>query len=494
MIHRRTIIQLAIFTVVTLVAGTIMLFGYIKAPALLFGAGGYTVTMQLAEAAGLYENGNVTYRGTEVGRVKQVRLTDTGVDAVLWLNSGIDIPSDLDAQVHSQSAVGEQFIALLPRNGSSTPLKNGDVIPAGRTSVPPDINSLLDATNRGLEAVPRDDLKTAIDEAYTAFGGLGPEISRIVKGSTNLAIDGRKNLDELVALIEQSAPVLQSQADSSDAIDAWAANLATVTKSLEDNDNSVGEFFQKPPPFDEARQLFERLRPTLPIIAANLASVGEVAVTYQPALEQLLVLLPQGIANLQGGAVANKDTMQDYKGAYLDFNLNLGLPRPCTTGFLPAQQRRTPNFTDYPDRPAGNLYCRTPQDSIWNVRGAKNYPCLTRPGKRAPTVKMCESDEQFVPLNDGFNWKGDPNATLSGQNVPQLDPGTPPAQAAPPGPPAADPNGQAGPPPVPIAAAEYDPATGTYVGPDGRVYTQANLATDAEPPTWQSMLMPPTGK
>ena len=39
-----------------------------------------------------------------------------------------------------------------------------------------------------------------------------------------------------------------------------------------------------------------------------------------------------------------------------------------------------------------------------------------------PSVALCESDEQYVPLNDGFNWKGDPNATLSGQAIPQLPP------------------------------------------------------------------------
>src|SRR5690606_29389896 len=118
------------------------------------------------------------------------------------------------------------------------------------------------------------------------------------------------------------------------------------------------------------------------------------------------------------------------------------------------------------------------------VRGARNLPCITRPGKRAPTVKLCESDEQYVPLNDGWNWKGDPNATLSGQAVPQLPPGSPPAEVAPP------------PAPVtaPVAAAEYDPASGTYVGPDGRVYTQSNLAhSAAEEQTWQTMLMPPKG-
>ncbi len=85
--------------------------------------------------------------------------------------------------MHSQSAVGEQYVQLLPRNGNAPPLKDGDVIPADRTSVPPDINTLLEATNRGLQAIPRDNLKTVIDESYTAVGGLGPELRRIVKGS-----------------------------------------------------------------------------------------------------------------------------------------------------------------------------------------------------------------------------------------------------------------------------------------------------------------------
>lgn len=57
------------------------------------------------------------------------------------------------------------------------------------------------------------------------------------------------------------------------------------------------------------------------------------------------------------------------------------------------------------------------------MRGARNIPCGTVPGKRAPTVKLCESDEPYLPLNDGYNWKGDPNATVpglgSGQDIPQ---------------------------------------------------------------------------
>ena len=477
-------IQLIVFTIVSLVAALIVALAYLRLPALFFGVGRYTVTVELPEAGGLYSSANVTYRGSEVGKVTDVRLADNGVDAVLSLHSDVPIPSDLDAQVHSESAVGEQYVALLPRNGTSAPLKDGDTIPQSRTSVQPPINSLLDAANRGLQAIPRDNLKTVVDEGYTAFGGLGPDIGRLVRGATQVASGARKDQDALTTLIDQSKPVLDSQSDTADDVQAWAAHLATITHQLQTQDNAVAGVIDKgAPAADEVRQLLDRVQPTLPLVLANLVSVGQVALAYQPSIEQLLVLLPQGVNALQGVLVANLGTKAPYKGAYLSFNTNINVPPVCNTGFLPPQQQRTANFEDAPDRPAGEMYCRVPQDSMWDVRGARNYPCMTVPGKRAPTVKMCESNEQYVPLNDGLNWKGDPNATLSGQPVPQLPSGTPPAPDAPPGP-----------APPPVAAVHYDPATGKYIGPDGKVYTQTDLAQSApKEPTWQSMLTPPTG-
>jgi phospholipid/cholesterol/gamma-HCH transport system substrate-binding protein len=476
-LSRRILIQLAVFVIVALIGGAVMIFGYIQLPA-MFGIGRYQVTVELPAAAGLYPSGNVTYRGTEVGRVDSVRLTDTGVAAVLSLKSGIDIPSDLDAQVHSQSAVGEQYVALLPRR-DSPPLKDGDVIPAGRVSVPPDLDTMLDAANRGMESIPHEDLKTVVDEAYTAFGGLGPDISRLVTGAGSLSTDARKNLGPLLTLIDQSKPILDAQTDSPDAVRAWASHLADISRALQSNDTAVHQVLEQGgPATGEVRQLFDRLNPTLPVILANLISAGQVAVTYHSGIEQLLVLLPQAVATAQAIGVPNKNTKQSYKGVFLSFNLRLNLPPPCLTGFLPPQQQRVPSWEDYPDRPAGDLYCRVPQDSPQNVRGVRNTPCVDHPGKRAPTVKMCDSDESYVPLNDGFNWKGDPNATLSGQPVPQLPPGTPPAPSAP--------------VPLPIPAAEYDPQTGTYVGPDGHVHTQSDLGSvHGKERTWQTMLLPP---
>src|ERR1700730_8053027 len=493
-LSRRIWTQLAILAAITVIAIAVMAFGFVKVPALL-GVGRYTVTVDLPSSGGLYPTSVVNYRGSEVGSVKSVDVTRDGVRAVLSLNSGIAIPSDVTAAVHSRSAVGEQFLELTPRSGTAKDtgpkLRDGAVIPVGRVQVPVDIGSLLDATNRALQAIPQDNLHTVVDEASKAVAGLGPELSRLVDGSTALAIDAGKTPDSIAKLIDQSPPVLNSQVRTSDSIATWARRVDSITSQLKAQDTAVADLLNVGgPALNEGTALFDRLAPTLPVLLANLVSLGKIAVDYHNDLEQLLVLFPQGTAVMSAIAEPDSDSKQDYKGVYLDFNLNLNLPPPCNTGFLPVQQQRSPSDQDYPERPAGELYCRVPQDSPLNVRGVRNIPCESNPTKRAPTVELCDSVESYVPLNDGYNWKGDPNATLSGQGVPQYPPGTDPRLSSPLG---TVPPGPVAPQSVPpVAFVPYDPATGTYLGPDGRIYTQSDLAQNTKGKTWQDMMMPPS--
>src|SRR5690606_24075846 len=126
---------------------------------------------------------------------------------------------------------------------------------------------------------------------------------------------------------------------------------ADISGQLQSQDPAVRGILAKGPgAADEVRSLFDRLQPTLPIVLANLVSLGEVALAYQPSLEQLLVLLPQGTAVTQAVRVHKRGTKQDYMGDALIFNLNAilpalppplplppqNLPPPCMTGFLPA--------------------------------------------------------------------------------------------------------------------------------------------------------------
>ena len=47
---------------------------------------------------------------------------------------------------------------------------------------------------------------------------------------------------------------------------------------------------------NEASRLLDQIKPTLPVLLANLTTIGQIGVTYHPSMEQLLVLLPSAVA------------------------------------------------------------------------------------------------------------------------------------------------------------------------------------------------------
>jgi phospholipid/cholesterol/gamma-HCH transport system substrate-binding protein len=83
---RRIWIQLGILALVTVIAVSVMAFGFVNVPALV-GIGRYNVTLDLPQSGGLYPSSAVTYRGSEIGRVTSIDVTPDGVRAVLKLQS-----------------------------------------------------------------------------------------------------------------------------------------------------------------------------------------------------------------------------------------------------------------------------------------------------------------------------------------------------------------------------------------------------------------------
>ena len=137
-----------------------MVFVYMQVPTLL-GIGKMTVTVELPAAGGLYRFSNVTYRGVEVGKVTSVELTDNGAKAVLRLNTSPKIPADLQADVRSISAVGEQYVDLRPRTDSPPYLHDGSVIAMRNTTIPQPVGPMLDQVSALINSIPKDKLSRA---------------------------------------------------------------------------------------------------------------------------------------------------------------------------------------------------------------------------------------------------------------------------------------------------------------------------------------------
>ncbi|MGB3771475.1 MAG: MlaD family protein [Rhodococcus sp. (in: high G+C Gram-positive bacteria)] len=442
-------VQLTLFALLTVVSLSLMALGIVKLPAML-GVGTIDVVAEMDAAAGIYEGGNVTVRGQTVGRIREVDLSPDAVRATLRIDSGADIPKDSTVFVRSVSAVGEQYVDFVPDDGASQSdvLGDGDVVRIDAQNQPVPVGPLLDDANALLASVPQEKLQGLLDESAQAFGGRGEDMRMILDSTTDLLDSAVENAPETFDLLRDGGTVLQSQVATGDAIQSWAADVNGFTARLNDIDPTVRSVLARAPETTAvATELFQRVRPTLPLLLANLSSVSDVLLTYNPGVEQLLVLLPP----LEAAQTTVVGGGKDVGAANVDFLLKLNSPPACTTGYLPANERRSPNELETLDTP-DDLYCKIPQNVDALTRGVRNFPCMEVPGRRAPTPEICRSPEGYVPLGNN--------------------------------PPVGDPNSLEPRPAPRVGTATYQPSSGTYTGPDGRSYAvepMNNAAPGTEP-------------
>jgi len=506
-------IQLIVFSIFTVIAAVVLGWHYLHLPTLA-GIGQYTLKVDLPTSGGLYPTANVTYRGITIGKVTSVEPTKTGVVATMRIADRYKIPVDASANVHSVSAVGEQYVDLVSATAPHQYLSNGQTVT--KSTVPAAIGPALDAANRGLAVLPKDKIATLLDEGARSVGGLGPSLQRLVESTQAVVADFRTNIRDVTDIIENSGPIIDSQVNSGDAIQSWAANLNTLAAQIAAQDQPLRHALtQAAPTADQLRAVFSDVHDSLPQTLANVEVVLEMLKRYHKGVEQLLVVFPQLGSVLQTIALP-------YPGEVaLDAEVPINSPPPCLTGFLPASEWRAPADTSPKPVPTG-LYCKIPKDAQNVVRGTRNLPCADVPGKRAATPRECRSNEPYVPM--GTNpWYGDPNQI---RNCPApaahcdqpVDPGTVipapsvnngmnplPANELPQRPaPHSDPltrpgqgtvqcSGQQPNPciyaPAPSPAAIYTPQNGELVAPNGTRYTITELPITGDD-GWKHMLAP----
>jgi phospholipid/cholesterol/gamma-HCH transport system substrate-binding protein len=506
--------QLVLFGILTVIALLVLGVYYLQIPSLV-GVGRYTLKAELPASGGLYPTANVTYRGITIGKVTAVEPTEQGAEATMSIDSRYKIPIDATANVHSVSAVGEQYLDLESTGNPGKFLSSGQTITKG--TVPSEIGPALDTANRGLAVLPKDKISLLLDETAQSVGGLGPALQRLVDSTQAIVGDFRTNITNVNDIIQNSGPILDSQVNSGDAIERWARNLNRLAAQSAANDQHVKSILsQAAPTADLVNDVFNDVRESLPQTLANLEVVIELLKRYHTGVEQVLVFLPQGASIAQTVAAPFPNQ------AALDLNLSINQPPPCLTGFIPASEWRSPADTSLQPLPSGT-YCKIPMDTPANsVRGSRNIPCVDIPGKRAATPHECRDPKPYVPA--GTNpWFGDPNQILTcpapaarcDQSVrpgmvipgPSVNNGVNPApsdRVSGTPPPVSDPlsrpgsgtvtcNGQqpnpcvytpGGPP-----SAIYSPQSGELVGPDGVKYSIEN-STKTGDDGWKEMLAP----
>src|SRR5246127_5671950 len=205
MLSRFVRIQLVIFTIASIVGVLAMIFLYMQVPTLLR-IGKMTVTVELPAAGGLYRFSNVTYRGVEVGKVTSVELTTNGAKAVKRLNTSPKIPADLQADVRSISAVGEQYVDLRPRTDSPPYLHDGAVIAMRNTTIPQAVGPMLDRVSALVNSIPKTKLGQLLDESFQGFNGSGYDLGSLFDSTSQISRDASGVVDRTRTLTEDTGP------------------------------------------------------------------------------------------------------------------------------------------------------------------------------------------------------------------------------------------------------------------------------------------------
>src|ERR1700757_2039560 len=201
-------LQLVFFTILTVAALAVLGLHYLRLPTVA-GLGQYRLYADLPASGGLYKTANVTYRGIQIGKVTDVEPTERGARATMSIDDRYKIPVNTVANVHSVSAVGEQYLDLVSAGNVTQSFASGQTITQG--TVPDEVGPALDTANRGRAVLPKEKINTLLSEASQAVGGLGPALQRLVDSTTNVAQDFKDNLRPVNDIIQHSGPVLNSQ-------------------------------------------------------------------------------------------------------------------------------------------------------------------------------------------------------------------------------------------------------------------------------------------
>jgi phospholipid/cholesterol/gamma-HCH transport system substrate-binding protein len=407
----------------------------------------YTVTANFADADGIFEQALVTYNGVTVGKVSELRFVPAGVQVRMELEKKYRIPADTLAVIANQSALGQQYVDLRPKSPGGPLLRDGSQIPRENTQIPLEVTTVLSSASKLISAIDAKALATVLDETGKAFAGTGPALALTLDSGDRLVQQASERIDRTIALIQDSNTLLTTLVDQDPAIRSTVRNLALITDQLRQSDPDLRRVLRiTPAALHEARDLLDRIGPTLPVLLGNLVTVSEIVVANLPGVRQTLITLPVVLSDLL--------TIAPGDGTFHVGNtLNLEDPPPCERGYEGTVKRPPDSVAPIPANL--NAFCAEPPGSPINVRGSQNAaPPVNGLGPAANQVSVTPNTRSSL------------------------------AQSA----------GSASAVPLSTFITSYNPATGATVGPDGRrvvIGTTGGQQRHLGKDSWQWLLVGP---
>jgi phospholipid/cholesterol/gamma-HCH transport system substrate-binding protein len=366
----------------------------------------YEVRVNLPESGGIFPNAEVTVRGVPVGRVKSLQLTPDGVQASLRIDKGVEIPTATLVKVSNLSAVGEQYVNLLPQQSAGPYLASGEALPLTAATTPLKVTTLLVDLNRLANSIGRPQLRTLVDELGKAFDGSGPELQQVLVQARSLTRSLTRLQPTTNRLLADGEQVLRTQRSLAEPLRRLSTGLDELTETIAEVDPSLRQILDEgPATLDATRKLIEENQANVGVLLGNLLTVAEIvaAPVRLSGLNRQLVLLPRIV---QGTFVIQPGDGYARLGAVIDTSQAV-----CTKGY---ESSGTPpvepiNLSSVPGNPSlranVNAYCANKPSSGIGVRGAAN--AVRPPGDTTARVIPQPNPRGFGPGSSFSNTDSD---------------------------------------------------------------------------------------
>lgn len=266
--------------------------------------GGYTLTAQFEDAAGLRPGDDVFIAGVRAGSVQSVDIAGDHVEVVLGVN-GHELPAETRAKIVVRTLVGSRGLELSAQGPYDDLLEDGDTIPLERTDLPIDAPEFGDVSEELLKETDAEALNELLVSLTDVTRGQREEIATLVNGGnrvTEVINEQEQDIRSLLRSLAEVSSVLNSQgSEIITIIDDFGSTLRTLRARRED----LQRFFrQTNTTAADTADLVGRERRELDRILGDVRDVTDVLSRNQMRLSEALAYAGDSIVGFSSVSYA----------------------------------------------------------------------------------------------------------------------------------------------------------------------------------------------
>jgi virulence factor Mce-like protein len=199
----------------------------------------HTASMAVPDTNGLVVGSRVLLRGVPIGHVTGIGPSAEGVSISMSYERDYKIPADSIFRVDNLSALGEAYVAVLPRTESGPYLADKTTIAPARVSTPTSFQELSARLTRMLEQINPDQIQNIFHELNIAL----PDDTRVLENLNHagdlLATMITSQSDSLAKLFHAMQPLLLQSAGIPEDLANTTPNIAEFGSGFTDLMNGL---------------------------------------------------------------------------------------------------------------------------------------------------------------------------------------------------------------------------------------------------------------